>query len=107
MSCSSPLFRLTQDCTKAADSDIFFPDFTGINLACNEGFPGGLLGGQVCLDRDDETRCYGITFLWAEQFADRAAWAHEMGHACGLRHSEIAGLPGYANPWDVMSVGGW
>ena len=30
-----------------------------------------------------------------------------MGHAFGLRHSEIADAKGYANPWDLMGEGGW
>jgi hypothetical protein len=103
---SADLSRLAEDCTAAADPDIVFPDFAGINLAFNGGFPTGPMGGQTCLDRDGETRCYGVTFLWPALFADRAAWAHEMGHAFGLRHSEIAGAAGYANPWDVLSAGG-
>jgi len=104
---SPDLFRLADDCTTAADADIIFPDFVGINLAFNGGFPGGPMGGQVCLDRDGQTRCYGVTFLWSDLLADRAALAHEMGHAFGLRHSDISGAPGYANPWDVMGQGGW
>ena len=101
------LFRLAADCTAAADVDIHFPDYVGINLAFNRGFPGGPRGGQVCLDLDGEARCYGVTFLWPDLFGDRSALAHEMGHAFGLRHSEIADAKGYANPWDLMGEGGW
>jgi hypothetical protein len=101
------LFRLAADCTAAADSDIYFPDYVGINLAFNRGFSGGPKGGQVCLELDGEARCYGVTFLWPDLFEDRSALAHEMGHAFGLRHSVIADAKGYANPWDLMAEGGW
>lgn len=85
--------ELANDCMAAADSDVDFTNYIGLNLMLNDKSSGlAGLGGRIYLTKDGESK------LW------RAAWnfvhdpvviEHEMGHAFGLPHS-------YDNPWDIM-----
>ena len=85
--------KILRDCTAAADADVFFPHFDGINLAFNRDFDsstrsyGAARGGSLFLMLDGQRRFWGVTWLpeWTHEKQD--TWAHEMGHAMGLQHS--------------------
>ena len=110
--------KIAEDCTAAADTDVFFPDFDGINIAFNQNFgtpnhPNNALGGSSFRTLDGQGRGWGTTWLpeWAHD--NQKAWAHEMGHGFGLLHSSGPyGQDGpsfspstYDSDWDVMSGG--
>ena len=101
--------RLVQDCIAAGDTDVFFPDFWGINLVFNQSLGiGGFATGRR-LTKDGQERFYGITATMAGIIGD---WpsdtqprtiAHEMGHVFGLPHSSGPYDRTYDSEWDVMS----
>ena len=110
--------KVVEDCTAVADSDVFFPNFDGINLVFNQDFgsvesPAPARGGGPRLTKDGRTRFWGVTWLpdWAHEKQD--TWAHEMGHAFGLLHSSgpygqddpLSSDTTYDSEWDVMSGG--
>ena len=105
--------RLQGDCIAAADADVFFPDFWGINLILNGHVGATGFGGNHRLTIDRHTRFWGVTAIsYGLKMQDLVA--HEMGHAFGLQHS--SGPYGQGDPrsspttydseWDVMSGGG-
>ncbi len=105
--------RTVEDCTAAADAEVFFPDFYGINLVFNFTIDGPSRGGSRTLTRDRRIKNYGVTWLTWPGSEYQYVWAHEMGHAFGLQHS--SGPYGQDDPpsspttydsgWDVMSRG--
>ena len=111
--------RMREDCTAAADADVFFPDFWGINLVYNgklERDVGGFVsvrGPNILLTKDGQQQFYSVTHLSAQGAESQATWAHEMGHAFGLMHSSgpygqddpRASPTTYDSQWDVMSGG--
>jgi len=94
------LSALATDCTGAADPDVDFPRFWGINLQFN-GNTGGSWGGFWTLTADGQTKTYGMTWLypWMTNFG---LYAHEDGHALGMLHSGSS--TGRSSMWDVMSA---
>ena len=107
--------RAVEDCTDAADADVFFPDFDGIILVFNQSDARSAFsrGGSERLTLDGQTRFYGVTWIHPSHVEDHYPYAvaHEMGHGFGLLHS--SGPYGQDDPpfspttydsdWDVMS----
>jgi len=98
------LDALAADCSAAADSYVYFPDFVGINMMFNAEFGPYAWGGSHRFSLDGVTRWYRTTWEPPWGYRNSCVIAHEMGHGFGLPHSNNAegGYP-YDNPWDVMS----
>ena len=104
--------RLLQDCTAAADGDVFFPDHTNINVMVNTYYADYALGGTRTLSRDGQNKVYGVAWMprWGYQkettvYGGQFILAHEMGHSFGLPHSSGSYADTYDSGWDVMSDG--
>ncbi len=93
--------RITEDCTSAADADIYFPNYYGINLMFNIPHSSAYGTSGWVLNRDNVTRNYGITWIfpWVYGFG-LCVIEHEIGHTFGLPHT-YANLAD-VNVWDVM-----
>ena len=101
---NADLTKLKNDCTAAADADVYFPDYVGINLQFNLPLGSFSWGGGASLNIDGGTRFYRMT--WLADWADHVTYAHEMGHGFGLPHSSGPYGAVYDSNWDVMS-GSW
>ena len=97
--------KAATDCTAAADPDVFFPNFVGVQLMFNQSLDGFSWGGSRTLSLDGQVRPYGMTWIAASMQNQRVP-AHEMGHAAGLPHSSGPYSTPYDSQWDVMSGGG-
>lgn len=95
--------RLAVDCVAAADADVVFPDYTGINLVFNFCMET-VYGGRWRLAVDGQEQIYGITWLCMGKLGWQSTVAHEMGHAFRLAHSSDGSTSEHSNPWDVMST---
>ena len=107
--------KMAEDCTTAAEADVFFPDFDGVNITFNRKFAlySAALGGGQILTLDGEMHVWAMT--WLPPHTSPGVWAHEMGHGFGLPHSSgpygqhdpPAGPTTYDSRWDVMSGGAY
>jgi hypothetical protein len=97
------LDQLANDCIAVADPVVFFPNYQGINLMFNDELDCCAWGGWRFLDRDEQYRRYGITWLPPWGYQNISVIAHEMGHAFGLPHSSGPYNTSYDSQWDVMS----
>lgn len=108
---STNLTALAQDCAAAANADIYFPTYSGINFMYNESIGCCAWGGSQPLSIDGQYHIYRATWLspWAQSYG---AEAHEMGHAFGFPHSTgpstnpPSGSSVQVSYWDIMSFGG-
>ena len=103
---SDGIYRLLADCAAAADADVYFPSFSGINLYFNSNpdlFAGR--GGSRYLNLDGQERWYGTTWIYPRSNPSSFILAHEMGHTFGLPHSSGPYNATYDSGWDVMSGG--
>jgi M6 family metalloprotease-like protein len=94
--------RATNDCVAAADADVFFPNFVGINMIFNFDLNGFAYGGSWWINVDGQPKLYRTTWMppWAQT---PSVFAHEMGHGFGLVHSSGPYSTPYDSSWDPMS----
>ena len=95
--------RLITDCSAAADADVDFRDFAGINLMFSSDLDGSAAGGSWYLELDGQKRVWYATWEPPWAYRNLAAITHEMGHGFGLAPSRGESGSEYASPWDVMS----
>ncbi len=96
------LSALSQDCTAAADPDVNFTSFSGINLQFNQRLDCCSWGGSRVLTLDGATRVYPMTWM-ADWAIGHSVYGHEIGHSFGWPHSHGAYGATYDSKWDVMS----
>jgi hypothetical protein len=95
--------RAAQDCTAAADAEVHFPSFSGINLMFNDDLDCCAWGGSTILALDGLTKMYRVTWLPPWGYESQGPIAHEMGHGFRLPHSSGPYQGTYDSRWDVMS----
>jgi M6 family metalloprotease-like protein len=94
------------DCISAADADVDFSLYDGINMMFNSDYDNGWAwgGGTGLITLDGVTRNWRKTLEPPWGYANISVIAHEMGHGFGLPHSTaIDWTAVYDNAWDVMS----
>ena len=96
--------KLFADCTAAADTEVYFPNYVGINMMFNGYFPSSK-GGYGTATLDGVTRTWYRTWQANWGIVDVVVVEHEMGHGFGLPHSSGNYGETYDNAWDVMSDG--
>lgn len=100
------LYQLFRDCVAAADADVDFSGYFGINTMYNGELDGFAWGGSGCAPFDGgPSVCKPGTWNPPWGFESLAPLAHEMGHGFGMPHSDNSDddADSYDNPWDNMS----
>jgi M6 family metalloprotease-like protein len=92
---------LLEDCTALADADVYFPDYSGVNLVVNGSLGCCAWGGGGYIARDGVEQIYGTTWMPDWAWTNHTVFGHEMGHGLGLPHSSGNQQP-YRDLWDVM-----
>lgn len=98
--------RAFNDCIAAADSQVDFSAYFGVNLMFNAliGYYAAGYGSCGFYELEGENRAAGVTWTFPSVYGDLAILTHEMGHGYCLGHSYVNqdSYP-YNNAWDVMS----
>lgn len=97
---------IMMDCINAADPDVDFSLYDGINMMFNFDYDRGWAwgGGTGTITLDGVTKSWRKTLEPPWGYANVSVIAHEMGHGFGLPHSTaIDWTSVYDNAWDVMS----
>ncbi len=97
------LDQLFDDCTNAADGDVNFTQYVGINMMFNDELDGYAWGGSQWASLDGESGFWYVTWEPPWGYQNQTVLAHEMGHGFGLPHSSGNYGATYDNVWDVMS----
>ena len=92
--------RMVADCTGAADAEVDFRLYSGVNLQFNT-YMFASWGGTAFHTRDGVNGLLPTT--WMAPWAGHSVYAHEMGHSFGLPHSSGPYAATYDSKWDVMS----
>ena len=95
--------KLANDCTAAANAEVFYPAFVGINLMFNDDLDSYAWGGGHYMTLDGVSRLWYMTWEPPWGYRDLTVISHEMGHGFGLPHSAFNRSKVYDNRWDVMS----
>ena len=98
--------KLFADCVLAADDDVFFPDYDGINIFLNHNLAdlsGGIATNKFLVLLDGEVKFYRNSILTLSGWTNQGTFAHELGHSFGLPHSYGPYDTPYDSNWDVMS----
>ena len=95
--------RAASDCAGAAEPEIDFLSFVGINLMFNDELDGFSWGGSQTMTLNGQTQSWYTTWEPPWGYADIAVIEHDMGHGFGLPHSAYDPARGNDNRWDVMS----
>lgn len=98
---------LARDCAAAADADVDFSQFEGVNFVFNTNIDCCSYGGTGSLTLDGGQRSYAMTWLASNVFDAHGTIAHEVGHSLGLSHSSGSYGLVYDSRWDVMSSSSW
>lgn len=101
--------KLANDCIEAAQGHVDFSQAHGINMFFNMSLDGRAWGGRHCGAVGMPQRCMPTTWMPSSTVKSRKIWAHEMGHAYGMPHSDNSDGDNdtYDNVWDNMSGPGW
>ncbi|OGY18121.1 MAG: hypothetical protein A2900_05535 [Candidatus Chisholmbacteria bacterium RIFCSPLOWO2_01_FULL_50_28] len=100
---SQMLTTIFNDCVAAADPDVFFPNYLGVNIMLNGELDGSAWGGSRWTTLDGASRFWYSTWEPPWGYGNQTVLAHEMGHGFGLPHSSGDYGYTYDNRWDVMS----
>ena len=92
-----------KDCTAAADPDVDFTPYVGINLMFNDNLDCCAWGGGWYLCLDGLCQVWRMTWEPPWGYQNIGVIAHETGHGFGLPHSLGNCMGGYDNRWDVLS----
>ena len=104
------LVALYQDCLAAADAEVDYSQYFGINMMFNERIGCCAWGGGYFATLDGDARFFPMTWNppWGQTFG---TLGHEIGHSLAMPHSsgpsdnEPSGLSIYVSRWDIMSFG--
>ena len=100
--------RLTRECMHAADADVDFSRFFGVNTFFNSGFNPHAVGfGEPRFIALDNAGAMATTAISSPAWASHTSVLHEMALALGLPRSNNSDRDAttFDNPWTNMSDG--